>query len=90
MANGSHKPGPAQADRYREKYRARGRSLQKRIDALSNAPGTRPYTDSDSEITANTSGLHARGIPREAWRWIGVGIALFITCLGVAVVVALL
>ncbi len=48
------------------------------------------YRESDSEITANTSGLHAKGIPREAWRWIGVGIALFITCLGVAVVVALL
>ncbi len=90
MGNGSHREAPARADRLREKYAGRGRQLQQRFDALGGVPGTQPYRESDSEITANTSGLHAKGIPREAWRWIGVGIALFITCLGVAVVVALL
>jgi hypothetical protein len=89
VANGSHKPGPAQADRYREKYRAKGRSLQVRIDSLASAPGTRHYSDSDSEITANTSGLHAKGIPSHAWRAISWGIAAFLTALGVAIARAL-
>jgi hypothetical protein len=89
VANGSHKPGPAQADRYREKYRAKGRSLQVRIDSLASAPGTRSYSDSDSEITANTSGLHAKGIPSHAWRAISIGIAVFLSALGVAIARAL-
>lgn len=89
MANGSHKPGPAQADRYREKYRHRGHLLEAKLDALEAERGLRPYLESDSEITANTSGLHAKGIPSHAWRAIGIGIAVFLALLGVAIVRAL-
>ncbi len=89
MPNGDSE-GQARRERLEIRYRQNQRGRANGIAALGDSPGMRPYTESDSEITANTSGLHARGIPREAWRWIGVGIALFITCLGVAVVVALL
>lgn len=88
MANGSSHEGPARADRIREELR---KNRELRLEAL--APGSQPYReemDSVSEVTANASGLHARGIPKEAWRWIGIGIALFIASAGVALVVALL
>lgn len=86
MPNGE---GPAQAkpERLRAKYAKHARLVQRTLDR--ELPAYRDYQDS-GEITANTSGLHAKGIPREAWRWIGIGIGLFIVCLGVAVVVALL
>lgn len=89
MANGSHKPGPARGDRYREKYRHRGHLLQAKLDALEAERGLRQYMESDSEITANTSGLHARGIPSHAWRAISIGIAGFLIALGVAIARAL-
>lgn len=78
---------PSKADSLRAKYASHLRTIQRSIDR--ELPAYRDYQDS-GEITANTSGLHAKGIPREAWRWIGIGIGVFIVCLGVAVVVALL
>jgi hypothetical protein len=95
VANGSSHEGPARGDRIREIGAKHDRRLQVAIDEERAKSGERklpPYRDEQDsgEITANVHGLHAKGVPREAWRWIGIGIAAFITLAGVALVVALL
>jgi len=76
MANGSHKAGPAQADRLREEGVKRGRWLQQAID---NIPETElsPYDDSPAEITGSFQGVGAKlGLPRPARMALGIALAL--------------
>jgi type VI protein secretion system component VasF len=55
MANGSHKEGPARADRFREEAEKHERLIQRSFDDLP------PYREEmDSEITVNTRGIHVR------------------------------
>ncbi len=92
MANGTKHESIARADRIRERQEQDQRATRNALEALRRtAPGSEPYReefDSVSEVTAGPQGLKARGIPREAWKWIGVGIAVFLVCLGAAVVMA--
>ncbi len=86
MANGSSHEGPARADRLREQFSRNQRMRQTALATQSENRDLPSYRESDSEITANTSGLHAKGIPRFAWWMIGAGIALFLACVGIAIV----
>lgn len=93
MASGGSHEGPARGDRIREIGAKHDRWLQRAIDEERAKNGERDlpnYRESDSEITANAQGLHARGIPRFAWWMLGLGIMIFIAAAGVALVVALL
>jgi hypothetical protein len=95
MANGTTRREIARADRMRELDAQERQATKNALNNLRNAATSRdlpPYRDEQDsgEITANVHGLHAKGVPREAWRWIGIGIAAFITLAGVALVVALL
>lgn len=80
MANGSHREGPARADRLREENAKHARYLQRMLDEeRSTKPGTQPYReefDSVSEVTAGPDGLKAKGIPREGWKVISWGFAI--------------
>lgn len=93
MANGSGHEGPARRDRIVEIGAKYDRWLQRAVDEERAKTGDRDlpnYRESDSEITANAQGLHARGIPRFAWWMLGLGIMVFIAAAGVALVVALM
>lgn len=89
MANGSHKPGPARADRLRE---AMSSSKHMRMAAMdeARARGELPSynDDSPSEITVNRSGVGARlGLPRPARIALGFGLSFLLCCLGLAVII---
>ncbi len=95
MPSGSGREEVARADRMRERAAQKRRGTKNGLDALRDAeatlrdlPAYREEFDSVSEVTAGPQGLKARGSPREAWKWIGVGIAVFLVCLGAAVVMA--
>lgn len=69
MANGSHKQGPATADRLREKYAKHARMTQKALDdarkPVSNPPGSEPYREemdsvTDTEATVGREGFKFR------------------------------
>lgn len=95
MANGTTRREIARADRMRELDAQEQKATRNAINNLRQASTSRelqPYRDEQDsgEITANVHGLHAKGVPREAWRWIGIGIAAFITLAGVALVAAFL
>jgi hypothetical protein len=94
MANGTIKESIARADRMRERQEQDRKATRNALEGLrrvsSGVRELQPYRESDSEITANTQGLHARGIPRFAWWMLGLGIMIFISAAGVALVVALL
>lgn len=90
MPSGSSTPEVARADRIREKAAQKRRGTRNAIAALRTAPGSQPYReemDSVSEVTAGPQGISARGIPREAWKWIGVGIALSIVLIAASLVI---
>lgn len=92
MGNGSHKLGPALADRVREAGAKHQRMLQHAIDE-ERARNLPPYRDEmDSEVTANIRGITARlGLPRPARLAIGIALAIVIAAFGIgAVVVAVL
>ncbi len=79
MANGSSHEGPARADRLREKYAKHSRLTQRAIDELP------PYrAEMDSEITVNTKGLQAKGVP--GWM---LGAAIIILAFAAAVVIVM-
>lgn len=93
MANGTTRESLARADRMRERHEQDQKATRNALTNMRCARGERDlpsYRESDSEITANTQGLHARGIPRFAWWMLGLGIMIFISAAGVALVVALL
>lgn len=95
MANGTTRHELARADRIRERQAQDQKATRNALNNLRAATGEPrrelpSYRESDSEITANTQGLHARGIPRFAWWMLGLGIMIFIASAGVALVVALL
>lgn len=94
MANGSTHREVTRADRIRERQKQDQKATRNALENLKQAAAggreLQAYRESDSEITANTQGLHARGIPRFAWWMIGIGIMVFIAAAGVALVVALL
>lgn len=78
MANGSHKPGPASADRLREKYASHKRLTQKALDdarrPVSHPPGSEPYReemDSVSEVTLGKEGIRVKSMPA----WVMVALA---------------
>lgn len=65
MANGSHKPGPAYADRLREKYAKHNRMTQKALDDARTPVGSEPYREdmdsvTETELTLNKGGLAAK------------------------------
>lgn len=80
MANGSHREGPANADRLREKYAKHNRMTQRALDdarkpVSSHPPGSEPYReemDSVSEVTIGKEGIKAKGLPP----WVLLGLAL--------------
>lgn len=89
MANGSHKPGPAQADRYREKYRSRGRSLQSKLDAAAprNLPPYRAEMESEDSTITGPGNISAKlPIPRAGRLAIGFGLCVLFICVGAAIV----
>jgi hypothetical protein len=94
MANGTKHESIARADRMRERQAQDQKATRNAMEGLRRAAGEArelpSYRESDSEITANTQGLHAKGIPRFAWWMLGLGIMVFISAAGVALVVALL
>lgn len=91
MANGTTKESIARADRMRERQEQDQRATRNALEQLRRtAPGAQPYReemDSVSEVTAGPQGISARGIPREAWKWIGVGIALSIVLIAASLVI---
>lgn len=84
MANGSHKEGPARADRFREEAEKHERTIQRSMDTMHKERDLPAYRESDSEITANRQGVHAKGIPRWA---IGIALVLLAIPAGVLVLV---
>lgn len=97
MANGTSDEKLARADRIKEQSVKAQKRAEQHQKATANAiaairnrelPAYRDSMDS-GEVTANTSGLHLKGIPRESWKWIALASAFFIACLGLAVVRAL-
>ncbi len=79
MANGSHKEGPANADRLREKYAKHNRMTQRALDdarkpVSSHPPGSEPYReemDSVSEVTLGKEGIKVKSMPA----WVMVALA---------------
>lgn len=79
MANGSHKEGPAYADRLREKYAKHNRMTQRALDnarvpVSDKPPGSEPYRaemDSVSEVTLGKEGIKVKGAP--PWLLLGLG-----------------
>lgn len=73
MANGSHREGPANADRLREKYAKHNRLTQRALDdarvpVSSHPPGSEPYReemDSISEVTVGKEGIKVKA--RSPW-----------------------
>ncbi len=94
MANGTTHQAIARADRMRERQEQDQKATRNALNNMRQTAGQGrelpAYRESDSEITANAQGLHARGIPRFAWWMLGLGIMIFIAAAGVALVVALL
>jgi hypothetical protein len=77
VANGSHKEGPANADRLREKYAKHNRLTQKALDdarvPVGGNPDLAPYReemDSHSEVTAGP--LKMRGLKDNTVRLLGL------------------
>lgn len=86
MANGSHREGPAAADRVREAGAKHERAVQRALDEYDrNLPAYRDREE--SEITVNKQGVHVRSaFPRIARIALGIGLAFLFVCIGVAVV----
>lgn len=79
MANGSHKEGPARADRLREDYAKHERDVQRALDAL---PPYRDEEDSEAEITGTWKGVHVKtGLPRAARQALGFALAVLVLAL---------
>lgn len=84
MANGSHKPGPANADRLREKYARHNRVTQKALDdarvpVSSHPPGSEPYRaemDSVSEVTIGKEGVKLKS--RAPWLQFAISLLVFL------------
>ncbi len=84
MANGSHKPGPATADRLREKYAKHNRMTQRALDdarkpVSSHPPGSEPYReemDSISEVTVGREGIKVKS--RAPWLQFGISLLAFL------------
>lgn len=89
MANGSHKPGPARADRLREELSSNRHMRLAAIDEARTRGELPNYNDdAASEITVNRQGVGAKlGLPRPARIAIGIGLAFLLCCLGVAVII---
>ena len=77
MANGSHKEGPAFADRIREKGAKHRRDIQRAMDAIP-APGSQAYReemDSVSEVTLGKEGIKVKSMP--AWVMVALAVLAF-------------
>lgn len=90
MANGSHKEGPARADRYRERYAKMFRRTQSKLDKVPisrDLPAYREEFDSHSEVTVGIGErvkVGAKGIPPKA-----LGFAIAVLALAAATVAIL-
>jgi hypothetical protein len=87
VSNGSHKEGPAYADRLREKYAKHNRLTQKALDdarnPVSQTPGSQPYRaeyDSVSEVTVGREGVKIKARSP----WVTVILAAFAALVAVA------
>lgn len=82
MANGSHKYGPAAADRLREENARHERFIQSRLDELP------PYTEDESqaELTGSFKGITAKlGLPRWTRGVLGICLSLGLLALLIAI-----
>jgi hypothetical protein len=87
VANGSHRPGPAQADRIREELSANKRLREKAIQSEAREQ-LQSYDDGESEITGNWKQVNAKlPLPRQARMVIGVGLGIGLTALLLALAV---
>ncbi len=85
MGNGSHKEGPARADRLREKYAKHNRMTQRALDEARRPvsslppPGSEPYRaemDSVSEVTLGKEGIKVKS--RAPWLQFGISLLAFL------------
>lgn len=79
MANGSHKEGPAYADRLREKYGKHLRATERAIQEERKLEPYREDMDSVSEVTLGKEGVRAKGPP-----WLVLALGLLIAGVVVA------
>jgi len=89
MGNGSTTRGPAKRDMILDAGSKHDRYLQRMIDEerekAANGRELPAYRDSDSEITANTKGIHLKAVPR----W-SLGIALVILSIPIGLILVAL
>ena len=86
MANGSHRPGPAQGDRIGVELAANKRLREKAIQAEARGQ-LQSYDDGESEITGNWKQVNAKlPLPRAARMAIGFGLAAVLFAAALVVV----
>ena len=85
MANGSHREGPAAADRIREKHAKHARALQRALDE--ELPPYRAEMESEDSTVTGPGGITAKlPIPRAGRMAIGFGLGVLFICVGIAIV----